>query len=76
MPTFRADSKDSGQKDDDGRAIFVPVTALLANEVRVSCPGCGSPYIASFGVLEPRSKGMGTFACTAGDCRYQGPVTR
>lgn len=76
MPTYRADYADSGQKDALGVVVLQPVASLLSNEIRVGCPKCGSPYVATFGLLDSRARTLASFTCTAGDCRYAGSVGR
>ncbi len=54
------------------------VLPLGPNQTRVTCPRCGSPYLATFASGAPRGLGAadGTFTCTAGDCGYSGPPVR
>lgn len=48
-----------------------------ANEIRVSCPKCGSPYVVTFDPLDVfRVKEFNGFVCSAGDCGYTGSSIR
>ncbi len=72
MPSYRPDVEAVVDPAPGSR----PVASLLANEVRVSCPACGSPYIATFDLSETRTKGLTSFVCFAGDCKYTGTIPR
>lgn len=65
MPTYRPDVEAVA---DEGAPSTRPIPGLLPNEARVTCPGCGSPYIATFTPDEPRSRDLEGFICQAGDC--------
>jgi hypothetical protein len=64
VPTYRPDVE--AVTDPAPGTRSVPV--LLPNEARVTCPSCGSPYIATFAPEDPRGADLPGFVCTAGDC--------
>lgn len=83
MPTFRPDVSmvEKVVKNSAGAVLGVELGASgssvpEANESRVQCPKCGSPYLAAFDDSEARfSRELPDFACVAGDCaKINGPA--
>lgn len=76
MPTFRPDVSmvEKVVKNSAGAVLGVELGSSgssipEANESKVQCPKCGSPYLAAFDESEERfSKEIPGFACVAGDC--------
>lgn len=82
MPTYRQDVVLNERVVKVGGVIMgvelgaSGVAKAEANESRVSCPKCGSPFLAAFVEDEARFGGeVPDFVCTAGDCdKVNGPA--
>lgn len=73
MATFRPNVR---MEMVDGQAVISSGEATpSAGELRVSCPRCGSPYLATPGASDPSGL-LADFVCVAGDCGFSGSVSK